>query len=347
MNLEKTKNELPFVSVIMPVCDEEKFIEKSLSAVLRQTYPTDRMEIVIADGLSTDSTLEKIEKIKTQTTIPINIVENSRRIAPTGLNVAIRKSKGEIIVRVDGHCEIEPDYIANCVRYLQSNEAEGVGGPIETIGETLTARAIATAMSSKFGVGGSAFRTINNRKMFVDTVAFPGYTRKIIEKVGFFNEELVRNQDDEYNFRIRKFGGRILLAPDIRSRYYSRSNFNSLWRQYYQYGFWKVRVWQLHPRQMSWRQYIPLLFVFSLLTTATLGIFTTAGKFLFAIVVVTYLLGNLLASVMTAKTDFKLVLLLSLSFAILHFSYGFGFLKGLLVFRKHWSFSTKRNFSKT
>jgi fatty acid desaturase len=169
--------------------------------------------------------------------------------------------------------------------------------------------------------------------MYVDTVAFPGYTREILEKAGEFNEELVRNQDDEYNYRIRKMGGRILLSPDIRSRYYSRGNFRSLWRQYYQYGYWKVRVMQLHPRQMSTRQFIPAIFVFALILSAITALFSTLGRAAFGLVVASYLIANVSAAVLTAKAKLQLIPLLSLSFAILHLSYGAGFLVGLIAFR--------------
>lgn len=335
INDEKDK-EFPLVSIIMPVYNEENFIQSSLGSLLLQTYPSNRVEIIIADGLSVDSTREKIEKIKKTTLISIQIIDNPRKIAPSGLNAAIKVAKGEIIIRVDGHCEIAPDYVENCVKHLIANKAEGVGGPIETIGATQTAKSIALAMSSKFGVGGSAFRTINDREMFVDTVAFPGYTKKIIDKVGFFNEELVRNQDDEYNYRIRKMGGRILLSPDIRSRYYSRSSLKSLWKQYYQYGYWKVRVLQIHPLQMSLRQFIPLIFVLTLLLTLFLSVFSNFGRLGLLLLISSYLLSNLIASVSLAKSKYSLIPLISLSFAILHLSYGFGFLAGIFAFRKLW-----------
>lgn len=343
--MQQKSEKLPFVSVVMPVHNEADFIKRSLNAVIAQKYPPDLMEIIIADGLSDDSTREKIEELKKTTSIPIIIVDNPKKIAPAGLNSAIKIAKGEIIVRVDGHCEVEADYVENCVRHLSANEAEGVGGPIETIGETLTAQAIALAMSSTFGVGGSAFRTINDREMFVDTVAFPGYTRKIIEKVGLFNEELVRNQDDEYNYRIRKMGGKILLSPDIRSRYYSRSSFKSLWRQYFQYGYWKIRVLQLHPRQMSLRQFIPFLFVLSLIFTSILSIFSVVGRVGFLLIFGSYLLVNLIAAILTVKSKILLIPLLSISFAILHLSYGLGFLVGIIAFRNNWGKSLRENLS--
>ncbi|MGB7201871.1 MAG: glycosyltransferase family 2 protein [Pyrinomonadaceae bacterium] len=323
----------PFVSVIMPVRNEAAFIRRSLTAVLQQNYPQELLEIVVADGMSADATRDIIEDLARGSEIPIFVVDNPKLIAAAGLNRALEKAGGEIIVRVDGHCEIEPDYVENCVLLLTSGKADGVGGPIETIGESARARAIALAMSSSFGVGGSAFRTIDDREMYTDTVAFPGYTRAIIEKAGPFNEELIRNQDDEYNFRIRKLGGRILLSPRIRSRYYSRATFKRLWRQYYEYGYWKIRVMQLHPRQMSARQFIPAIFVFSLILSAILALFSTLGRAAFVLVIAAYLIANLSAAVVTARAKLKLIPSLSLSFAILHFSYGWGFIVGLIAFR--------------
>ncbi len=332
----KTTDTQPFVSVIMPVYNEKAYIERSLGALLRQTYPKERMEIIIADGMSSDNTRALIVGMSGGTEIPIKIVDNPEQIAPAGLNRAMRETRGEIVIRVDGHCEVERDYVANCVALLESGKGDGVGGPIETIGETPRARAIAMAMGSKFGVGGSSFRTIDDREILVDTVAFPAYTRDIIAKAGDFNEELVRNQDDEYNFRIRKLGGRILLSPKIRSRYYSRSSFRSLWRQYFQYGYWKVRVMQMHPRQMSTRQFIPVTFVSSLLLMMVLSPVTIAALLGLAAILTSYAIANLTASILTAKTNLASIPFVSLSFTILHFSYGLGFLFGLIAFIGYW-----------
>lgn len=328
---------LPFVSIVLPIRNESAFIERGLASVLRQAYPKDRMEVIIADGMSTDDSRQKILGFAAKSEVPISIVDNVKKIAPTGLNRAIERAIGDVIIRVDGHCEIEPNYVANCVDILRSGRAEGVGGPIETVGETPRAAAISMAMSSKFGVGGSAFRTVKDREMFTDTVAFPGYTRKIIDRAGAFNEELVRNQDDEYNFRIRKLGGRILLSPLIRSRYYSRSTFSSLWKQYFQYGYWKVRVLQMHPKQMSLRQFVPFVFVSSVILLAAIALFSDIGRVLLAVVVGMHLLANVAASLYVAGSRVWAVPYLLLSFSILHISYGLGSVFGLIAFRNRWS----------
>lgn len=281
----------PFVSVIMPIRNEAHYINRSLNTVLAQDYPADNMEVLVVDGMSTDGTREILELAKGKNP-HLRAIDNPGKIVPTGLNIAIQQAKGEIIVRVDGHCEIASDYVKYSVRHLLHDQVDCVGGPIETIGETLTSRTIALAMSSVFGVGGSIFRTEKKRTMYVDTVAFPAYTKKIVDEVGLFDEELVRNQDDEYNYRLRKKGRKILFSQDIRSRYYSRSSISSLWRQYYQYGYWKVRVLQKHPRQMCPRQFVPPTFVAALLVFAFLAVFFSQGRILLAMVVGSYIFNK-------------------------------------------------------
>ena len=320
----------------MPVRNEADFIAVSLGSIARQTYPKASIEVLIADGMSDDNTREAARNAAKAGGLTIQILDNPKRIAPSGLNVAFEKAKGDYIVRVDGHCELDPQYVANCVGLLRSDRAEGVGGPIETLGDGAVAEAIAIAMSSKFGVGGSAFRTIDNRELYTDTVAFPGYKRETIERAGKFDEELVRNQDDEYNFRIRELGGRILLSPSIRSRYFSRSSLRSLWRQYFQYGYWKVRVLQLHPRQMSRRQFVPFAFVSTLLVLGLASLFSELGRWALLGVMALYVFVNISASVIAAKTRVSLLPFIGLSFLILHLSYGLGSLVGLVAFRNRW-----------
>ena len=172
--------------------------------------------------------------------------------------------------------------------------------------------------------------------MLVDTVPFPAYKREIIERVGLYDEELIRNQDDEYNFRIRELGGKILLADDVRSTYFSRGSLKSLWKQYYQYGYWKVRVLQKHPRQMSLRQFVPPVFVLGLLGSVILTFFP-ALKNLSTVLPIVYLIANLIASIVTAaRKGWKYLPLLPLIFSILHLSYGSGFLVGLIKFANRW-----------
>jgi succinoglycan biosynthesis protein ExoA len=326
----------PFISVLMPVRNEGAFIERSLRSVLAQNYPSNRMEVLVADGMSQDDTRKVIDGLQ-QKHPNLKLVDNPGQIVATGLNLALQEARGEIIARVDGHCEIAPDYLTNGVQHILNEKVEAVGGPLETVGQSYVAQVIATAMSSRFGVGGSGFRLNNGTTQFTDTVAFPIYTRAVIDRAGPFDQELVRNQDDEYNYRLRKLGVGILLAADVRSRYYSRSTLRRLFSQYLQYGFWKIRVLQKHPRQMQPRQFVPLVFVLALFISLALWpVFTVAG-YLAVPLMASYSATALLASALTAqKKSWKLLPLLPIAFAILHVSYGLGFVIGLLRFWNRW-----------
>ncbi len=331
-----SRHTLPFVSVVMPVRNEAAFIERSVGSVLAQDYPHDRLEILVADGLSQDDTPAIVRSLQQKDGV-VRLVDNPGKIVATGLNAALCQARGEVIVRVDGHCEIATDYVSRCVAHLRNDKVEAVGGPLETIGESYVARVIAAAMSSRFGVGGSAFRVANSNTQFTDTVAFPAYTRAVIDRAGPFDEELVRNQDDEYNYRLRKLGVKILLAADVRSRYYSRATLPRLWSQYFQYGYWKVRVMQKHPRQMQLRQFAPPLLVVTLLLGLVLMMILPAAGYGLGLAAVAYSVALIGASMLSVrKNGVGVALLLPLTFAVLHFSYGSGFLVGLMKFWSRW-----------
>ncbi len=337
---------VPFVTLILPVRNEGQFIARSLGAVLAQNYPPSRMEIFVMDGMSDDDTRAVVARLAAQNPQwQITILDNPGKIVPTGMNLALKQAKGEIIVRVDGHCIIAPNYVEKCVAHLRQDKVDGVGGPMETVGETFVAAAIAVGMSSPFGVGNSAFRTTSGKTALADTVPFPAYTREMIRRAGLYDEELTRNQDDEYNYRIRKLGGKILLARDVRSTYFSRASLKNLWRQYYQYGLYKVRVLQKHPRQMSLRQFIPPVFALTLLTFLILLclslVLPPPALRLLSFVLLAYLAANLAASVYAAsKSQWKYLPALPIIFFILHFSYGLGFLAGLFKFWNRWGDKT-------
>jgi GT2 family glycosyltransferase len=196
---------------------------------------------------------------------------------------------------------------------------------------------IALAMSSPFGVGGSSFRTIKDRTQFVDTIAFPAYLRVVMDRAGLLDEDLMRNQDDEYNYRLRSLGYHLLLTPDVRSRYYSRGSLLKLWRQYYQYGVYKVRVMQKHPQQMRPRQFAPVLLVSGVLGGALLSLLWAWLTPFWILGLVAYAAVNLLASVHLARREgWQHLSRLPIVFATLHFGYGLGFLRGLVRFRNYW-----------
>lgn len=338
--MTQTKN--PFVSILIPIRNEAATIVRCLEAVFSQDYPAEQVEILIADGLSDDGTREILAALEGSHP-RVRVFDNPGRIVPTGLNLLIPRARGEVLIRVDGHCLIAPDYISKCVAHLAKGEVDGVGGPMHSVGEDQVSQTIALAMSSKFGVGGSAFRTETGETKLVDTVPFPAYTRAIIERVGLYDEALVRDQDDEYNYRIRKHGGKILLAADVRSTYYSRGSLGKLWRQYFQYGFYKVRVLQKHPRQMRPRQFVPPAFVLALLLGIVLSLAFPWGWIALLGLAGGYLLANLLASLLTAaRAGWHHFWLLPPAFATLHISYGLGFLAGLVKFWNRWRESADR-----
>lgn len=325
-------SDFPFVTVILPVFNEAAYIGRCLHAVQAQDYPTDQMEILVVDGLSTDNTRQIVAQLA-ETDPRIRLLDNPAKIVPTAMNIGIRQARGEIIVRVDGHCEIVPNYISRCVRLLYERHVACVGGVIQTIGVGLVGEAISIAQSSFFGVGGASFRNPDIvGAHFVDTVAFGAYRASVFEEIGLFDEELACNEDDEFNFRLIQNGGKILMSPDIQAVYYSRRTFSKLWQQYYRYGYWKVRVIQKRQGIASWRHLAPGAFVLSTLISPLLWRITKNRLWLL-IVILPYALANLLASILAAKKHgWRYLPCLPIAFVILHWAYGLGFLAGIAWF---------------
>jgi len=255
----------PYVSVIIPAYNEERYIGRCLRSLLRGKYPRGRWEIIVADGMSTDRTREEIRRVAAESSVPIAVIDNPRRVTPVALNLAIERARGEVIIRVDAHTEYGEDYVARCVEVLRESGADNVGGPVETRpgAETATARAIALAMGHPFGVGNSAFRTQSEARE-ADTVPFGCFPRQVFEKVGLFDERLWRNQDFEFNQRIRQAGGRLWLDPRLRSAYYSRPTLTALMRHAWVNGFWNSLSHSLHPYSFCLRHALPVGFVLGL-----------------------------------------------------------------------------------
>jgi succinoglycan biosynthesis protein ExoA len=250
----------PTVTVVMPVRRESAFIARSLGAVIEQRGV--RAEVIVVDGDSDDGTPDVVRAIVDETSAPVTLLDNPARIVSSSMNLALARAAGDVIVRVDGHCVIAPDYLKRCLDALRSTGDSCVGGPMATVGETSTAASIAAAQSSRVGVGGVAFRT-SQAAAHVDTLAFGAYRREVFERLGGFDESLVRNQDDELNLRLTRAGGRIWMDPSIRSTYFSRGTIPGLWRQYHGYGFYKVAVMRKHRTVPSWRHLVPATFVAS------------------------------------------------------------------------------------
>ncbi|HLQ17337.1 MAG TPA: glycosyltransferase family 2 protein [Tabrizicola sp.] len=330
-------NEYHFVTVIMPIRNEADFIERSLGAILTQDYPHSRMEVLIADGRSTDSTRDVIQRLAaTYPDVSLKIIDNPGRIVPTGFNLALKQRKGDIVVRVDGHTIIAPDYVRECVSALNRTGADNAGGRMNAFSQTTFGKAVALATSTPFGVGGARFHYSEDEE-WVDTVYMGAWHSRVFDQIGGFDEEFVRNQDDEFNYRLRANRGRILLSPRIRSEYYPRSSPKALWRQYYQYGLYKVRVMQKHTLQMQPRHFAPVLLVAGLVVTALLAVFVPSAWVLFSALAGLYAIANLVASTITAfRSEPSYIFILPVVFAILHFSYGTGFAVGLVRFAGRW-----------
>jgi len=327
----------PFVTILMPIFNEVSYIQRSFFAILSQDYPAIFKEVLVIDGLSTDGTREAVVHLAAKyPQISFRLLDNPTKIVPTALNIGLSYAIGDVIIRVDGHTIIASDYVSKCVDILMKTSADNVGGRMNAVGENGFGKVVALATSSPFGVGGARFH-YSDAEEWVDTVYMGAWPRSVFEKIGLFDEELVRDQDDEFNYRLLENGGKILLCPKIKSSYMVRSSPLALWRQYYQYGFWKVRVFQKHPRQMRQRQFVPPAFVFSLLTSLLLALFIPLGRWVFVLITGVYLLANLTASGWEAsRRGWRYLPVLPVVFSILHLSYGLGFLVGLVRFAHRW-----------
>jgi succinoglycan biosynthesis protein ExoA len=327
------------VSVIVPCRNEAKSIRTFLHSLLSQDLQGIPWEAVIADGMSEDGTREVLEQFS-KSHRQIRVIDNPGLIASTGLNACIRASHGRILVRMDVHTEYKADYIRRCVEVLEQTNAANVGGACIAVQCGYVGRAIAAAFHSPFAVGGAQWHQ-PDYEGYVDTVHLGCWRREVLEEAGGFDETLVRNQDDELNLRLTRAGGKIWQSPDIVSWYHPRSSLSALFRQYFQYGFWKVAVVRKHGQPASWRHLVPGAFVLAnIVTLALVLIEMILGHGLisdFAIAGIamdgTYLMALLVASFRAAKAnDWKLLPVLPLVFATFHIAYGLGFLSGMVHF---------------
>lgn len=315
------------VSVVMPVYNEEKFIEKCVDSLLMQDYPIDNMEWIFVDGCSFDKTVELLENYRNKYPSLIKVLSNPHKIVPYAMNIGIEASQGKYIVRLDAHADYAVDYISKCVYYLESTGAENVGGVAETKSQGFIGNAIAKMLSSKFGVGNSQFRT-NGESGYVDTVPFGAFRREVFSKYGGYDERLVRNQDNEMNFRIRKNGGKIYLANDIRLSYYCRDSIKGIASMAKKNGMWNIITMNLCPGSMGLRHFIPFLFVISVAFLGILCAFNTLFRWLFGAELMLYFALDIFFSAKQAsriKEFFVLIIL----FPIFHVAYGFGSIIGI------------------
>ena len=328
------------VSIIIPCRNEERFIGKCLDSVISQDYPKDNLEVLVVDGMSEDGTRGIIEHYADKYPF-IRLLDNKRKVVPTALNKAIENAIGEIIIRMDAHNIYNDNYISQCVKYLHEYNADNVGGVWITLpgADTLIAGAISIALSHPFGIGNAHYRIGSNEPKYVDTVPFGCFKKEVFKRIGLFDEDLIRNQDDEFNLRLIKNGGKILLVPEIVSRYHARDSLSKLWKMFWQYGYFKPLVAQKIGAVLTWRQLMPAFFICGLIIPLLLSSAFKFFFFIFLLNLALYMSANLFFSFTAAlKNGLKHMLYLPVIFPTLHFSYGTGYLKGIwdfMILKKH------------
>jgi len=305
-----------FVSVIIPCRNEEEFTRDCLNSIVSQDYPKENLEVLVVDGMSEDKTREILREYSNKYPF-IKLVENPKKFTNFAFNIGIKKAKGKTIMIMGAHAGYEKDYISKCVRYLKEHNADNVGGIIKTqpSKNTIFAKAIAYCLSNIFGVGGSYFRTGSKEPRLVDTVFGGCYRKEIFDKIGLFNENLLRSQDMELNIRLKKAGGKILLAPDTISYYYPSSTLKDFFLHNIKDGVWAILPLRFVKFPLRLRHYIPLILVLTL----PLSIWP-------------YLLLSLFFSFKIAfrEKDIRLFFIMPLVFAARHIGYGLGSIWGLI-----------------
>ena len=328
------------VSFILPVRNEKEHFSAAFHSILHQ-IGFDDYEILVSDGDSTDDTLKIVAGFLTDDS-NIQVIHNPKKIVSSGFNLALNKAIGDIIIRIDGHCEIPSNYLESCLKLLKSKDADIVGGVIDTISHGNIGMAIAIAQSSWFGVGGVKFRNSeHNKSAYVDTLAFGAHRRGIFSEIGGYDEEMMYNQDDEFNFRAIQAGKKIWIDPTIKTEYFARSSYLKLFKQYFNYGFYKVRGIQKRGQIISTRHLIPATFIISLIGTLIFGYFQHLPWLSYSVLSI-YLIINIISSIIVSQKA-SLIPLLFLAFCTLHLGYGLGFIWGLVRFICKWRDKTLKD----
>jgi glycosyltransferase involved in cell wall biosynthesis len=327
-----SKQILPTISVIIPTRNEEKYIASCLDSILNNDYPQEKIEIIISDGLSDDGTRKILEEY--QEKYPkIIVLENINKTVPYALNLAIEKASGEYIVRVDAHAHYPRDYLLKLVESSIRLNADNVGGMFDTVpinqkSETI---AVANVMSSWFGVGNSLHRIGAKEPVRADTVPYGCYHRDVFSRIGLFDTDLARNQDDELNARLTNAGGVIYFLPEIKITYYARDTIRKMGKMFYQYGYYKPLVSKKIGRPTSLRQLVPTAFVTLLVAPLILSIFVSEFYLISLSVFIIYMLINMAVSiVLSRKIGVKCFPYLVIGFLAAHLSYGVGYIRGII-----------------
>lgn len=313
------------VSVIVPLYNEEKYIQACIESLVNQTYPTENMEWIFVDGNSSDRTVEIINRYVDK--YPITLLHNPKRKTPYALNMAVEQATGKYIIRLDAHAKYYPDYIEKCVYYLDTTDADNVGGVAETSANGFVGQAISQMLSTKFGVGGSDFRTGNGNR-YVDTVPFGAFRREVFDRVGLFNTKLLRSEDNDMNSRIRESGGKIWLAEDIRFKYFCRDTVGGILKMALQNGNALFHTLRENPKAMSVRHFIPFIFLMSLIFMPIISVLLPIFWWVFAAEMAAYFMLDIYFSFVSIKPA-KLGIVTIWLYPLFHIVYGFGSLLGV------------------
>lgn len=320
------------ISIIIPCHDEDQFIQKCLDSIIGNDFPKDCIEVLVIDGMSSDGTREIVKRYSEHYSF-IKLIDNIKMITPIAINIGIQASTGSHIMILSSHSKLTPSFIKSNIDNFNKSAADCIGGQLITMPakKTLTAQSIALALSHPFGVGNAYFRIGSKEPRYVDTVPFGCYKRAVFEKIGLFDDNLIRNQDLEFNLRLKRAGGKILLIPDLVSYYHARSNFKDLFKQNFWNGFWVIYGSKFAKVPFSIRHLVPFFFVTSVLGSLLLSVPYNPLIYLLMVVMGLYLIINLFVSLrLSFKHSLKYLPFLIVSFFTLHFSYGIGSLWGLI-----------------
>jgi len=321
--LKSESKNYPLVSVVIPMLNESEAIARCLDSIFRQDYPRSRVEMVVADGGSTDGAREKVESLS-RLHRNLRIVENPGRRTPCGLNAGIKKARGEIVIILGAHTRIKVDFVRRNVEAMERKQVNCTGGTQVNVGETFTQKAIGIAMGSPFGLASAPYRFSKNEQ-FVDTVVYAAYRRSLFDEVGLFDEELFISEDAEMNWRIRKAGHRIFYSPKIVSYYYPRKTVKGLFKQLFRYGILRVNVMKKHLDAVKWIHLVPLFFLTGLIVLVALRLWTPV-IFLLGFYILAVLYYSLRSAI---REGFRFLPILPLLLMTIHLSWGLGFVVGL------------------
>jgi len=330
VNLRSPGVDAATVSVVVPCRNERPYIDETIRSILAQQNLPDGFEVIVVDGRSDDGTRERLGEL--QSTYPnLRVLDNEDRTTAFALNLGVKSATGDFIAILGAHTSYSPDYLSTCLELLSEHSDAGcAGGPIDSRGSSPFGRAVACAMAHPVGVGNARHR-FPNFEGYGEGACFPVFRREVFDRVGFYDTDLIRNQDDEFNYRFRKSGGKVYLSPRAKSTYFVRESVAALFRQYYLYGYYRYVVTRKHGSIISLRQLVPVLFLGFLLISVPLALVLPESLArVVPVVPLAYLAILLSAAVLSlGRLGWAAAVRLPVAMFTLHFSYALGFARAL------------------